>query len=203
MKFVADEEQIIASLELSPIPMVLSNPRGQDNPLEIVNEPFLELTGYSESEIIGRNCRFLAGENTEAEATEQIRLAIHSRRPVLLDILNYRRDGTPFRNGVMITPIYGGDGNLCWFLGSQVELEPSRDGGLLDRRRIAAQRIAGLSRRQLEVLKYVACGLRNKQIAWELKISEKTVKMHRILLLDRLGVQSSAEAIRLAVEAGL
>jgi hypothetical protein len=49
----------------------------------------------------------------------------------------------------------------------------------------------------------MAHGLLNKQIAWKLKISEKTVKMHRALLLERLGVKTSAEAIRLAVEGGL
>ena len=49
----------------------------------------------------------------------------------------------------------------------------------------------------------MARGLLNKQIAWNLKISEKTVKMHRSLLIERLGVGTSAEAIRLAVEAGL
>jgi DNA-binding NarL/FixJ family response regulator len=63
--------------------------------------------------------------------------------------------------------------------------------------------VAALSRRQRQVLELVAGGLLNKQIAWELRISEKTVKMHRALMLDRLGVATSAEAIRLAVEAGL
>jgi len=53
------------------------------------------------------------------------------------------------------------------------------------------------------VLHGMARGLLNKQIAWDLKISEKTVKMHRALLLERLGVATSAEAIRIAVEAGL
>ena len=49
----------------------------------------------------------------------------------------------------------------------------------------------------------MARGLLNKQIAWELKISEKTVKMHRALLIERLGLVTSAEAIRIAIEAGL
>jgi DNA-binding NarL/FixJ family response regulator len=60
-----------------------------------------------------------------------------------------------------------------------------------------------LPRRQHQVLELMASGLLNKQIAWELKISEKTVKMHRALLLERLGVSTTAEAIRIAVEAGL
>jgi DNA-binding NarL/FixJ family response regulator len=67
----------------------------------------------------------------------------------------------------------------------------------------AAGLVAALPRRQHQVLELMARGLLNKQIAWELKISEKTVKMHRALLLERLGVSTTAEAIRIAVEAGL
>ena len=63
--------------------------------------------------------------------------------------------------------------------------------------------VASLPPRQREVLQGMARGLLNKQIAWELKISEKTVKMHRALLMERLGVPTSADLIRLAVEAGL
>jgi DNA-binding NarL/FixJ family response regulator len=63
--------------------------------------------------------------------------------------------------------------------------------------------VDALPSRQRQVLELMARGLLNKQIAWELKISEKTVKMHRALLIGRLGVATSAEAIRLAVEAGL
>jgi DNA-binding NarL/FixJ family response regulator len=63
--------------------------------------------------------------------------------------------------------------------------------------------VAALPTRQRQVLQLMTQGLLNKQIAWELKIAEKTVKMHRALMLERLGVQTSAEAIRIAVEAGL
>ena len=197
-----EQDRIIESVIASPLAMVLSNPRHGDNPLEIVNAAFCDLTGYAESEIIGRNCRFLAGERTEAEVTEQIRAAIRARTPVLADILNYRRDGTAFRNGVMITPIYGSGGELTWFLGSQVDLGTGA-AAFADRRSAAAARVADLPPRQREVLHAMARGLLNKQIAWELKISEKTVKMHRALMIERLGVGTSAEAIRIAVEAGL
>ncbi|QNP44477.1 PAS domain-containing protein [Sphingomonas daechungensis] len=182
--------------------MVVSNPRLPDNPIEVANSAFCQLTGYDENEVVGRNCRFLAGENTEDWVTDEIRDALRGRRPVLVDILNYRRDGTPFRNGVMITPLFDPEGGLAWFLGSQVDLGPPSDDRLSGRRQRAVALIAGLPARQKEVLQGMARGLLNKQIAWELKISEKTVKMHRALLLERLGVTSSAEAIRLAVEAG-
>ena len=198
-----DHRQLIDAVGASPIAMVVSNPRLPDNPLEVVNPAFSGLTGYSEADIVGRNCRFLAGAGTEQLATDRIRDALRDRRPVLVEILNYRKDGTPFRNGVMIAPLFDPDGGLAWFLGSQVDLgEPSSDR-LSGRQARAAALVADLPRRQHEVLELMARGLLNKQIAWELKISEKTVKMHRALLLERLGVATTAEAIRIAVEAGL
>lgn len=196
-------DRIIESVVLSPLAMVLSNPALPDNPLEIVNRPFCELTGYPEAEVVGRNCRFLAGDDTANATTELIRSAIRYRKAVLADILNYRRDGTAFRNGVMITPIYSEEGALAWFLGSQVDLGPAHGAAFAERRSGAAERVADLPPRQRQVLQLMARGLLNKQIAWELKISEKTVKMHRALMIERLRVNTSAEAIRIAVEAGL
>ena len=198
-----DQEQLSEAIGLSPLAMVISNPRRADNPLEDVNAAFCDLTGYSEAEIVGRNCRFLAGRRTDAAATEIIRRAIRLRRPALVDIVNYRHDGTPFRNGVMITPLFDAEGELAWFLGSQVDLGMDAADGLARRCSVAAARVAALSPRQREVLECMARGLLNKQTAWALKISEKTVKMHRAMLIERLGVASSAEAIRIAVEAGL
>ncbi len=197
------ERELIESVGLSPLAMVVSNPRRPDNPLQLANEAFCSLTGYSEGEVVGRNCRFLAGDRTDDFVTEQIRLAIRTPRPVLVDILNYRSDGTAFRNGVMITPLFDAEGDLAWFLGSQVDLGPDAGEQFRIRRVGAAEKVANLSPRQREVLQLMSRGLLNKQIAWELKIGEKTVKMHRALLLERLGVATSAEAIRIAVEAGL
>ena len=197
------DRQLLEAVETSPLAMVLSNPQLPDNPLEVVNAAFCDLTGYSESDVVGRNCRFLAGESTEPWVSTQIREAIRDRRPVLVDILNYKRDGTPFRNGVMITPLFDPEGGLAWFLGSQVDLGEPSAGRLAGRQARAVALVADLPSRQREVLELMARGLLNKQIAWELKISEKTVKMHRALMLERLNASSTAEAIRIAVEAGL
>jgi PAS domain S-box-containing protein len=197
------EEQLFESIGLSPIATVISNPRRPDNPLEVANAAFCTLTGYTEREIVGRNCRFLAGELTEPWITDRIRNAVRSRRPVLVDILNYRRDGSQFRNAVLVTPLFDEGGDLAWFLGSQVELGPDSPAQFDARRSRAISLVKSLPERRRQVLELLSRGLLNKQIAWELKISEKTVKMHRALLLEQLGVSTSADAIRIAVEAGL
>jgi len=198
-----DDEPLLESVGLSPIATVISNPRRPDNPLEVANHAFCQLTGYTESEIVGRNCRFLAGELTEPWRTDRIRGAIGSRRPVLVDILNYRRDGSPFRNAVLVTPLFDDEGELAWFLGSQVDLGTDSPVLFDARGARAVSLVKALPDRRRQVLEMMARGLLNKQIAWELKISEKTVKMHRALLLEQLGVATSADAIRIAVEAGL
>ena len=197
------QDDLIQAIAMSPLAMVISNPRRADNPLEVVNGVFCALTGYPEAEIVGRNCRFLAGPETSEAATEQLRASIRQRRPALVELVNYRSNGEPFRNGVMITPLLGQEEELAWFLGSQVELPRDATDALGARRVSAADAIATLPPRQRQVLQGMARGLLNKQIAWQLKISEKTVKMHRALLIERLGVKTSAEAIRLAVEGGL
>jgi PAS domain S-box-containing protein len=198
-----NEERLTETVVLSPIATVLSNPRLHDNPLVVANSAFCELTGYPEQEIVGRNCRFLAGNGTEPWLTERIREGVRTRRPVLVDILNYKKDGTPFRNAVLVTPLFDDDGQLAWFLGSQVELGEESSSVFAGRRERAVLAVKSLPPRQRQVLELIARGLLNKQIAWELKISEKTVKMHRALLMERLGVPTSADLIRLAVEAGL
>lgn len=197
------DEKLLETIGLSPVASVISNPRLPDNPIEVANPAFCRLTGYSEAEIVGRNCRFLAGEATEPWLTDRLRQGIAKRTAVLVDILNYRRDGSAFRNAVLITPLFDAAGELAWFLGSQVELGEDSPRLFAARRERAARLVATLPPRQRQVLEQLSRGLLNKQIAHRLRISEKTVKMHRALLFEKLGVRTSADAIRIAVEAGL
>ena len=186
----------------SPIAAVVSNPRLPDNPIVECNAAFVALTGYQRDEIIGHNCRFLTGVGTEPWLTEMLRNGIRRRQPVMVEILNYKKDGTPFRNAIMVAPIFGADGELEYFLGSQVEIADDIARANDVRRDAAHSRIAALSRRQREVLLLLAGGKLNKQIAYELGLSERTVKMHRAAVFVALGVKTSADAIRLAIEAG-
>lgn len=186
----------------SPIAAVISNPRLPDNPIVECNDAFVALTGYRSDEIIGHNCRFLTGADTEPWLIETLRTGIRRRQPVMVEILNYKRDGTPFRNAVMVAPIFDDEGELAYFLGSQVEIAEDIARANDARRDAAVVRIAALSGRQREVLLQLAAGKLNKQIAYELSISERTVKMHRAAVFTALGVRTSADAIRIAIEAG-
>jgi len=189
-------------IEASAIAAVISDPRQPDNPIIGCNSAFELLTGYSREEVIGRNCRFLRGEGTEQALSQELRDGIAQQRPVMVEILNYKKDGSPFRNAVMVAPLFDADGELEYFLGSQVELaEPT--SALGDRRgEDARARIAGLTKRQWEILVRMAAGRLNKQIAYDLGVTERTVKMHRSAVIRALGVRTSADAIRMAVEAG-
>lgn len=189
-------------IQASPIAAVISNPRLADNPIIACNEAFIELTGYSREEIVGRNCRFLAGEATEPWLTETLRAGIKSGQPVMAEILNYKKDGTPFRNALMIAPIFDSSGELEYFLGSQVEIAEDVAQASQSRREAALIRVDQLSKRQRQVLLHMAAGKLNKQIAFELGLNERTVKMHRTAVFRSLGVRASADAIRVAIEAG-
>ncbi len=186
----------------SPIAAVMSDPRLPDNPIVECNDAFVALTGYRSDEIIGHNCRFLAGEDTEPWLTEMLRNGIRRRQPVMVEILNYKKDGTPFRNAVMVAPIFDAEGELEYFLGSQVEIAEDVARANDIRRKAAYDRVTALSPRQREVLVHMAAGKLNKQIAYELGLSERTVKMHRAAVFTALAVRTSADAIRIAIEAG-
>ena len=193
---------ILEMIERSATAAVISDPRQPDNPIIACNGAFLELTGYARDEEIGRNCRFLSGPDTEPALSETLRTGIRNRQPVLVEILNYRRNGSTFRNAVMVAPIFDAEGELEYFLGSQVALAEPASEMAGSRQSAARRRIEGLSPRQREILKLMSGGKLNKQIAHALQLSERTVKMHRAALLQALGVRANADAIRLAVEAG-
>jgi PAS domain S-box-containing protein len=197
------DQELVASICASPISTVVTDARAADNPIVAVNSAFERLTGYDASEVIGRNCRFLAGPETDPDDTAMLREAVRSARPVLTELVNYRRDGSRFRNAVMIAPFFDVEGELRFFVGSQMDVTQSSEMITDSRRRYAQTAVSQLTPRQRQVLREMALGYRNKQIAARVGISEKTVKMHRSALLQKLKAMSSTDAVRIAVEAGL
>jgi PAS domain S-box-containing protein len=182
----------------SHIAAIVTDPRAPDNPVIACNAAFVRLTGYPDAEVIGRNCRFLAGSATEPEALARLREAIRERRPAMVELLNYRKDGSTFRNAVMIAPMFDDRGEIEFFLGSQVDVGAGPAAPVV----LAVARVAALSARQRDVLVAMARGWSSKQIAHALGIAERTVKMHRAALIRALGLRTGVEAIRVAIEAG-
>lgn len=102
--------------------VTLTDPDLEDSPIIYANRPFTQITGYPLDEIIGRNCRFLQGEDREQEGRLRLRQAIRNREHVEVTLRNYRKDGTLFHNRLNITPLFDADGRLVYFLGVQYDV---------------------------------------------------------------------------------
>ena len=102
--------------------IVITDPRLPDNPIVYVNEGFLRMTGYDEEEVVGRNCRFLQGQNRNQPELDEVRRAIREGRACQVVLRNYRKDGTPFWSEVSISPVYDGAGELVNYIGGQTDI---------------------------------------------------------------------------------
>lgn len=100
----------------------ITDPSRPDNPLVYVNSGFERLTGYPSADVLGRNCRFLQGPATDPAAVEAIRAAIDEARECVVELVNYRKDGTPFWNLLSITPVRDEHGALVSFIGVQFDI---------------------------------------------------------------------------------
>jgi PAS domain S-box-containing protein len=135
--------------------VLITDPSLPDNPIIFANPGFYAITGYCAQEIIGRNCRFLQGPDTDRAMVQEIRDAIAERRPFAGVILNYRKDGTPFVDELAINPVFDDTGELLSFVGLQndvTEREQSRQ--LLEQR--VSERTSDLAQSQTEVLNRLA-----------------------------------------------
>ena len=115
-----------AAVEMTRMPMVVTDPRQPDNPIVFVNGAFLDLTQYKEEQVLGRNCRLLQGPDTDRRTVDEIRKAIAEQRPVSVDILNYRADGTTFWNALFLGPVFDEEGKLMYFFASQMDITERR-----------------------------------------------------------------------------
>lgn len=116
-----------AAIEMTRMPMILTDPNKDDNPIVFANKAFLDLTGYEEDEVLGRNCRFLQGAMTDRSAVDELRTAVEGKSSIAIELLNYRRDGSPFWNAVFIGPVYDTAGKLLYFFASQLDVTRRRN----------------------------------------------------------------------------
>lgn len=116
-----------AAVEMTRMPMILADPRQDDTPIVFANNAFLDLTGYEEGEVLGRNCRFLQGAGTDPEHVRQLREALAAGKATAVEILNYRRDGTPFWNAVFMGPVHNSEGEIIYYFASQLDVTQRRE----------------------------------------------------------------------------
>lgn len=116
-------EQAMAQTRMA---ICLCDPHADDVPIVFANRAFRWLTGYDEQDIVGRNCRFLQGPGTDPKAVARIREAIAHEDVVVVELLNYRKDGSAFWNALHLGPIYDADGTLLYFFGSQWDVSDVR-----------------------------------------------------------------------------
>jgi PAS domain S-box-containing protein len=115
-----------AAVEMTRMPMIVTDARQPDNPIVFANGAFTDLTGYRQHEIMGRNCRFLQGPDTDPHTVAEIRRALEEERAVAVDILNYKAGGEPFWNALFIGPVFDRDGQLLYFFASQMDITQRR-----------------------------------------------------------------------------
>lgn len=116
-------EEIINLFDKSNVPLSLAS-AGNDKPLIATNKKFCELTGYDNSEIIGKNCRFLQGHYDNTEARKNIHhfldgnFGLSIRQP----LINVKADGTPFINLLYMSRLCDASGNTRFILASQFDI---------------------------------------------------------------------------------
>ena len=125
-EFDAGSDIFFAAVTMTRMPMAVVDPNRDDHPIVFVNQAFLEMTGYAREEVIGRNCRFLQGPETDPATRTQVREAVAARRDIATEILNYRKDGSPFWNALFVSPVYNAAGDLVYFFGSQLDITRRR-----------------------------------------------------------------------------
>ena len=100
------------SVLASGLAIAISDPTAEDDPLIWVSRSFEQLTGYTSQEVLGRNCRFLQGPDTDPRAVARLREGLTARETVSVTLLNYRHDGSAFYNHLVVSPVFDADGTL-------------------------------------------------------------------------------------------
>jgi PAS domain S-box-containing protein len=115
------------AMDEAPVGITISDPSQPDNPVIYANDAFERITGYPIDEVLGRNCRFLQGEDTDPETVARMRRAVDNGEPVTVEVRNYRRNGEMFWNQVTIAPIYDEDGGPAHFVGFQQDVTDRKE----------------------------------------------------------------------------
>ena len=116
-----------SAVRATRMPMVITDPRQPDNPIVFSNNAFSLLTGYEQAAIVGRNCRFLQGPDTDPVEVARLRQAIDNRTQIEIELVNYKKDGTRFWNRLLVSPVFDAEGEIAYFFASQFDVTLERE----------------------------------------------------------------------------
>lgn len=120
-------DPFVAAVRATRMPMIITDPRQVDNPVVFANDAFCRLSGYTREEILGRNCRFLQGPDTDPVSIARVREAVAAMQSIEIDLRNYRKNGERFWNRLFLAPVRDAAGNLAYFFASQVDVTVERE----------------------------------------------------------------------------
>lgn len=146
-------ETLWQAIEATRSSFIVTDCRQGDDPIVYANQAFYDLTGYSRDEVIGRNCRFLQGKGTSKLALRKIRQALQARQHIQIRLKNYRKDGLPFWNDLIVSPVVNADGVLTHFVGFQLDVT---DQVMFQERLQQSSNRLAQSNRELEQFTYAA-----------------------------------------------
>ncbi len=154
--------------------IVITGIDGRDTPIEYVNPAFERITGYTASEVMGRDSRFMTAHNMDNNERQRVREAIAAREPVNVVFRNLRKDGELFWNDLSITPVQGEHGDTTHFIGVILDVTASK------------QRTAHLEH---EVNHDPLTGLANRNLLWDrleqaLHLSQRQKSQVGVVLID-------------------
>lgn len=143
-----------AAIRASKVAMIVTDARQADNPIIFANDAFLRLSGYSQDEVIGRNCRFLQGPDTADETLDRMRAAIAAGEDFDCEVLNYRKDGSSFWNALYISPVRDEAEAIRYYFGSQIDVSDKKQTEVMldDTRHGLEQLVADRTRELTEAL---------------------------------------------------
>ena len=102
--------------------VTLTDPDLEDAPIVYANQAFVDICGYDQDEIVGRNCRFLQGSDRNQPELSMIRNAVKNCEAVEVTLRNYRKNGELFYNRLDVKPLKDNRGNVVYYLGVQYDI---------------------------------------------------------------------------------
>ena len=128
LDFDSQDFNLVTSIQSSQQSFIITDPSLTDNPIVFASDGFLELTGYSREQVLGRNCRFLQGTDTNKDTVDEIRKKLLFGEDVSVTILNYTADGTPFWNKQFIAALRDAQNNIVNYIGVVVKVASPEPG---------------------------------------------------------------------------